>query len=499
MRTAPTLATILTAVLVSCGDSEVTGPSSPPVATRLEVVSGADQAIWSGRRSDAPFRVRAVGGGGEELPGVVVEFHVTGEGGGILSQPRAVTDGEGIAETFLMESLTGEGRVVATSGSGTAELAFEVLRAPGEIQFAEGTGELGLPGLPHPDSVVDVRVVDTFGEPLAGVEVWFAGSVTFSAFRDSTDADGWASTKIRKSGLWAGDQWIFAFILGFPEVTTRVNRPTHAAARRAILVSVDGLRGDAIARYGPPTLKRLVSEGAATTTARTVVPSLTIPAHLSLLAGVPPDRHGVFSDRIELTAEMAALDPLFRFARKLGRSAVAFMSSDGPLSGFQEALACRLAFGLDSLTLVEPSGAVIAEAAAQAVADSSLELIFLHIPDPDLAGHASGWMSPEYEAAVHRADSALARVLRSAGAPEDSVLVVVTADHGGGGDYGSHQHGSPADADVQIPLVLWGSGVAAATPLLDPTILDVAPTLLWALGMAPPGHYQGRILLEGFH
>ena len=40
------------------------------------------------------------------------------------------------------------------------------------------------------------------------------------------------------------------------------------------------------------------------------------------------------------------------------------------------------------------------------------ELLFVHLSDPDIAGHTVGWMSAPYRAAVRRADAALGRVLR---------------------------------------------------------------------------------------
>jgi predicted AlkP superfamily pyrophosphatase or phosphodiesterase len=72
-------------------------------------------------------------------------------------------------------------------------------------------------------------------------------------------------------------------------------------ARRAIVISLDGLDARYLNQrdqYGLkiPTLRRLMSEG---TTARGVVsvyPSLTYPAHTTIVTGVPPARHGIFAN-----------------------------------------------------------------------------------------------------------------------------------------------------------------------------------------------------------
>lgn len=489
------LALLLPAVLAACGETSTTPSIEPPVSA-LQIVSGGEQIVLAGRRSPEPFRVRALGIDGRPTAGRVVRFSLRGEGGGILGQPRALTNADGIAETYVLEARSGPVVLTAEAGSGGALVVFEfeIERAPAELRFEEASGASGLPGMVHPDSVVRVRVIDFEGRPMAEQEIWFTGPPELSRVRDSTDADGWASTVIRKSETRAGEGRVFAFMLPFPELTTFTTRPLVAPARRVVLVSVDGLRGDAIARYAPPTLSALAATGAFTATARTVSPSLTTPAHLSLLSGVSPEGHGIFSEDLEFTAAMAGLDPLFKSASSNAVEARAFMTSGGPLADFEVVLKCKLAFGLESLTLVDPGAGRISAAAEGALTDSEVGLIFLHIPDPDLAGHAFGFESDEYRDAVLATDAALGQLLTYLG--EDDLLVV-TSDHGGGGAFGAFQHGSTSPEDMRIPLLLHGSHVAPGD-LGDPSILDVAPTVLWALGFRPPTQYEGDILLRGF-
>ena len=58
-------------------------------------------------------------------------------------------------------------------------------------------------------------------------------------------------------------------------------------------------------------------------------------------------------------------------------------------------------------------------------------LLFVHIPDPDVAGHVHGWMSAPYRMAVRRADGAVGRVVRAAErAFGGDGVVIVTSDHG---------------------------------------------------------------------
>jgi hypothetical protein len=476
-------------MLAACSDGGAPVELDTYAVAQLTVVGGSAQRIWSGRRSSDPFRVRALGSDGRPLGGVRVRFATEGPGSGVLSQPEAVTDGQGYAETFLMDTRSGDGTVVARSGEASARFAFHVDRAPGELRFSPVGEAAGLPGLPHPNELVSVQVIDSEGVPLPGTEVWFVGPERLSTFADTSDASGWTSTRVLQWEMKAGPGEVWAFVVGFPEVTAKTRRPVTAAAQRVLLVSIDGLRADAVQRYGPPTLARLAREGASTTTARTVTPALTTPAHLSLLSGVSPEKHGIWSDDLEFTPQMASLDPLFKSAGRAGLQARAFMSLQGPLARFEMALQCKLAFGLDSLTLVEPDANRVAGAALPTIRDPEVELVFLHVADPDLAGHQYGWSSAEYGQAVLRADSALARVVQEV---DDRTLLMVVSDHGGGGAYGSHLHGSGSDEDMLIPIILWGSHVARAE-LGAASILDVPATALWALGLRAPSHYQGRV------
>jgi hypothetical protein len=497
MRRGALLAIVaLVPLLGACGDS-VTPTEAPAAQTsvaRLTVTTGDRQRMWSGRRSTQPFQVRALDAEGAPVAGARVRFALEGTAGGVLSQPEAVSDENGHAETFLLDAKSGEGGISARSGSASARFSLIVDRAPGELRFAPSTGAVGLPGHPHPDEVVSVQVFDTEGRPLAGTEVWFVGPERLSTFADTSDAQGWAETRVLQSEMKASGGDIWAFVLEFPEVSVKTKRALAPAAERVFLVSIDGLRADAIARYRPPTLTRLAAEGASTTTARTVAPGLTTPAHLSLLSGVSPEKHGVWGDDLSFTPQMASLDPLFRNAGRAGLQAHAFMSREGPLGRFELALQCKLAFGLDSLTLVEPAAARIAGAAMPSLRDDDVEMVFMHVPDPDLAGHAHGWESPEYEQAVLRADAALARVVEEL---HPGTLLIVVSDHGGGGAFGPHLHGSQSDVDMLIPMIFWGSRVTPKQ-LGATSILDVPATMLWALGLRPPTHYEGRPLLEAF-
>jgi VCBS repeat-containing protein len=89
---------------------------------------------------------------------------------------------------------------------------------------------------------------------------------------------------------------------------------------------------------------------------------------------------------------------------------------------------------------------------------------FIHFRDPDTAGHASGWMSSSYLAAVRTVDSYLGQIFtRALSAPfAGKTAIIVTADHGGTGTV--HDVASTA-TNYTIPLMVWGPGIPAGEDL----------------------------------
>jgi arylsulfatase A-like enzyme len=124
-------------------------------------------------------------------------------------------------------------------------------------------------------------------------------------------------------------------------------------------------------------------------------------------------------------------------------------------------------------------------------------LLFVHLPDPDAAGHASGWMSSAYGQAVQAADAALGQLVAvvdaAYGAGNYSLLV--TADHGGH----AYGHGTNDPQDVTIPWIAWGRGVHTGL-LKDASIrtFDTAPTVLWLLGVEEPDDWDGSPIVNAF-
>jgi arylsulfatase A-like enzyme len=146
---------------------------------------------------------------------------------------------------------------------------------------------------------------------------------------------------------------------------------------------------------------------------------------------------------------------------------------------------------VDTFVLTERGDADVAnEAIVQA--GVGFDLLFVHFPDVDYAGHAEGWMSPAYMAKVAAVDEAIGRLLA---ALPPQTTVILTADHGGKGQ----DHAEDAPENVTVPWIVAGPKVVhrgEMTSRVKET--DTAATALWVLGLSLPGRCPGAVVREPF-
>jgi len=272
--------------------------------------------------------------------------------------------------------------------------------------------------------------------------------------------------------------------------------PPGAITQHVVLVSIDGLRPDAIAAFGAPTLQALTREGSYTLRASTILPSKTLPSHTSMLTGEPPERHGVLWNTV-LSADRDQIEQpnVFSVAHARGYRTAAFFSkakfhplqrpgtldfSQSPGGWFGRWGSDRTVSDVETFLLTERPN-----------------LLFVHLADPDRAGHASGWMSPDYGRAVSQSDAAIERLMSAAESAfgAGNFTVIVTADHGGH----EFDHGSDDPRDVTIPWIVWGQGVRTGGLLgSEVRTMDTASTVLWLLGLDEPSDWTGTPVTAAF-
>ena len=274
------------------------------------------------------------------------------------------------------------------------------------------------------------------------------------------------------------------------------SKPAATLTQHVILVSIDGLRPDAIRRFGAVNLQRLMGQGSYTLEATTILPSKTLPSHTSMLTGEPPERHQVLWNTVATQKrDEIELPNIFSAARSRGYETAAFFSKakfnalqrEGTLD-YSQAPGGWFGRWSGSRTVTDVE---------KYLANARPNLLFVHLSDPDVAGHRSGWMSSDYARGVRAADAAVGRLLSAAESAygTGNYSIIVTADHGGHG----LDHGSDRVEDVTIPWIAWGRGVKAGA--LAPTAvrtIDTASTVLWLLGVDEPADWAGSPVTGAF-
>lgn len=273
-------------------------------------------------------------------------------------------------------------------------------------------------------------------------------------------------------------------------------RPARGrVADHVIIISVDGLRPDAIARYDARTIQRLMREGRYSLTAQTISISKTLPSHTSMVTGVDADVHGITwnSDK---TGEFGTVKvpTIFGVAHQAGFSTAAFFSK----TKFHH---IDVPSTIDHMRA--PTGGVIPWNARKTIDlmrdyldEQSPNLMMVHLADADFAGHNFGWMGWMYGMAVREVDLAVANVIDAADERfgRGGYTVILTADHGGH----RKSHGTTDPVDTTIPWIVWGAGVQPGDTLSGIRTMDTAATALWMLGLEPPGSFAGRPVEAAF-
>ena len=255
---------------------------------------------------------------------------------------------------------------------------------------------------------------------------------------------------------------------------------------KVVLILVDGMRPDGMMACGHPEVEYLRANGRTTLEARTVMPSVTLPCHMSMIHSVDPERHGVSTNTF--TPMVRPVTGLFEQLRKFEKKN-AFFYSWGELKDLYKpsSLAdCRFMSGQqhDWAKITDQ----LADAAAAYLQSDTPDFLFLYLGETDEVGHKYGWMSEEYLASVAHAFDAIERVRKAL--PEGYVLMV-TADHGGH----DRIHGTDLPEDTTIPFLAYGEGYAAGTVFEAVDIKDIAPTIVKHLGVPADGDWEGKALI----
>jgi len=213
-----------------------------------------------------------------------------------------------------------------------------------------------------------------------------------------------------------------------------------------------------------------------------------------MLSGAPSEKHGVtWNNYIE--ESYSNVPTLFDVARQAGYSTAM-------ASGKMKFIVFTRPGTLDHHYLPpdEPvSDVLVASRAASMLRDHRPQVMFVHLPGVDTAGHDFGWGTTQQITAIEEADKGVGLVLDALTEMQlaDSTLVILTADHGGAAK--GHDINDPRSHF--IPWIACGPGLRKDCDLTLQTnrrigIEDTYATACEVLGIDPGSDCTGKPVLE---
>ena len=253
---------------------------------------------------------------------------------------------------------------------------------------------------------------------------------------------------------------------------------------KTLLILVDGMRSDALSECA--AAQRVLARSVYTLDAQTVMPSVTLPCHMSLFFSVEPGRHGTTTNTY-----MPQVRPINGLCDVLAvqKKTSAFFYSWGELRDL-----CRPSSLAYSMFIkgghcgYDKANDRLTDAAISYLTENDTDFAFLYLGYTDAAGHSHGWMSEKYMESIENSWNNIERAINAL--PED-YSVIITADHGGH----DRTHGTSMPEDMTVPLIFAGAERDLIGELTGASIMDIAPTVAELIGVAPNPEWEGKTLL----
>lgn len=252
---------------------------------------------------------------------------------------------------------------------------------------------------------------------------------------------------------------------------------------KVVLVLVDGMRPDGAMQCGHPYPAALCKKSSYSLTARTVMPSVTLPCHMSLFHSVDPDRHGILSNQYvpQVRPIVGLFDQLDQFGKKC-----AFFNTWEELRDLSRPDHLHTYLCLNQHK-DDDTDTKITAAAIDYIRREEPDFTFVYLGETDeVGGHNCGWMSEQYMKSVAKAWDCIEKLHQSL--PEGYTLIV-TADHGGH----DRSHGTDLPEDMTIPVFFCGPRFTPDTVLEDVSIKDIATTVVHLLEVPAVKEWEGKV------
>ena len=250
---------------------------------------------------------------------------------------------------------------------------------------------------------------------------------------------------------------------------------------KVLVILVDGMRPDALTDI--PEFERFKAAASYTLDAQTVMPSVTLPCHMSLFHSVDPSRHGTTTNTY--APQVRPIDGICEVLNAAKKKCAMFYNWHQLRDLARPGSLVHEYFFAGRLTGYELANQKVTVAAIEYIKEYRPDFAFLYLGWVDEAGHANGWMSEEYMRSVKESWKCIEKISDTL---DEEYAVIVTADHGGH----DRTHGTESPEDMTIPIFFKGTPFEKGKALEGISIKDIAPTVAALCGVEPAEEWEGK-------
>lgn len=251
---------------------------------------------------------------------------------------------------------------------------------------------------------------------------------------------------------------------------------------KVIVILADGMRPDAMEQCGNDFLKELKAHSVYSQKATTVMPSVTLPCHMSLFHSVEPGRHGITTNTY--IPQVRPVKGLCENLRARGKKCAFFYSWEELKDLTRPDSLAYANYISGHVYGYEEANERLTKNCIEYIKKEQPDFVFLYLGWPDEAGHNCGWMSAEYLRSIKDSMENMKQV--SEAIPDD-YLIIVTADHGGH----ERMHGFDIPEDMTIPVFYYNKKFGS-TEIDGINIMDITPTVAKVLGTEREPEWIGK-------
>ena len=270
--------------------------------------------------------------------------------------------------------------------------------------------------------------------------------------------------------------------------------------KHVIVLGIDGCDIQGLTLAQTPNIDSLVAHGSWTYEAKAQMPTVSSPNWASIIDGVPPKEHGIWSnswqrkqikDSVYCGGKKGHVFPtIFRVLRESDRHAqICCINEWWSFRRLVEDGVCSIR----QRTVLE---GITDFRVPTVISVRKPKFLFIHFNDVDETGHKYGHgNTKQYISAIERVDHSIGKIIKAVKRAHmlESTVFVIISDHGGIG----HGHGGSTPQEVNVPFVFSGAGIKQNHHIKSyVNNYDLSPTIARLLNAKVPACWQGKVIEE---